>query len=59
MRSWARTPDNQVVETTDAARGMNAAERDALYDDIRTGRVSLEDLARLSAAARAADDAKR
>lgn len=58
MRSWALTPDNKVVETTGATRGMNPAEQDALYDDIRTGRMSLEALAALIAQAEA-DDAAR
>ena len=58
MRSWARTPDNKVVETTDAARGMSNAERAALHDDIRSGRMSLETLAALNAQAEA-DEAKR
>jgi hypothetical protein len=50
VRSWAVTPDNQVVETTWAVRGMNSAERRALYDGVRDGRVSLDDLARMNAA---------
>lgn len=55
VRSWARTPDNQVVETTDAVLGMTAAERQALYDGVRSGRLSLDALAALNAAGRAAD----
>jgi hypothetical protein len=58
VRSWALTPDNKVVETTDATRGLNNAERGALYDDIRTGRMSLDELAARNAQARA-DDARR
>lgn len=48
MRSWAVTPDNQVVETTWAVRGMNSAERSALYDGVRD--VSLDELAQMNAA---------
>ena len=59
VRSWARTPDNKVVETTGATRGMNPAERDKLYEDIRTGRMSLDELAALEAQAKADDDAGR
>ena len=54
VRSWARTPDNQVVETTWAVRGMNAVESRALYDGVREGRVSLEALARMNAEGEAA-----
>ena len=53
VRSWARTPDNQVVETTQAALGMTPAERQALGQDIAAGRVSLEALERMSAAGEA------
>lgn len=58
VRSWARTPDDQVVETTGATRGMNPAQREALYEDVRTGRMSPGELAALEAQA-AADDARR
>lgn len=53
VRSWARTPDNRVVETTQAAVGMTPAERQALGQDIAAGRVSLEALERMSAAGEA------
>jgi hypothetical protein len=59
IRSWARTPDNQVVETTWAKVGMTPAERAALNEDIRQGRISLEELDRMNAAAEAADAARR
>src|SRR5687768_6952942 len=54
VRHWALTPDKQVVETTWAVRGMNADERTALYDGVRDGRVSLDELARMNAAGEAA-----
>jgi hypothetical protein len=59
VRNWARTPDNQVVETTWATVGMTPAERQALGQDVREGRISVEELERMNAAAEAADDARR
>ena len=59
VRSWALTPDKQVVETTWAVRGMNTDERAALYDGVREGRVSLDELARMNAAGEAAARAAR
>lgn len=53
VRHFARTPDNQVVETTRAVRGMTRDEEQALGVAIREGRVSLEEL---EAMARRADD---
>lgn len=59
IRSWAKTPDNQVVETTWAVVGMTPAERKALHDDVREGRISADEVARMNAAAEAADEARR
>jgi hypothetical protein len=58
VRSWARTPDGQVVETTGATRGMTPEERRALFDDVRSGRLGLAELEALNAQAAAADAAR-
>lgn len=58
IRSWAVTPDKEVVETTSAAVGMTPEERSALHRDIRAGRISVEELARMNAAADAAEAAR-
>lgn len=44
-RRFARTPDNQVVETTRAVRGMSVEETRALRAAIAAGTVTMEDLA--------------
>lgn len=50
VRRFAATPDNQVVETTRAARAMSPAEHAAFCEAIREGRITLEQLAALNAA---------
>ncbi|MBU1378085.1 MAG: hypothetical protein KKE02_09505 [Alphaproteobacteria bacterium] len=51
VRHFAASPDNQVVETTRAVRGMSPEENTAFRRAIREGRISLEELARRNAAA--------
>jgi len=59
IRSWAKTPDNKLVETTWATVGMTPGERQALCDDVRAGRISVEEVERMNAAAEAEDAARR
>ncbi|MBJ7413266.1 MAG: hypothetical protein JHD15_23310, partial [Phenylobacterium sp.] len=47
-RRFARTPDNRVVETTRAVRGMSAEEVQALRAAIAAGTVTPEDVAALA-----------
>lgn len=49
VRRFARTPDNQVVETTRAVRGMTEPQIKALGDDVREGRLSLAELKAMEA----------
>lgn len=50
VRHFAATPDNQVVETTRAVRGMSPAENTAFRAAIREGRITLEELEARNAA---------
>ena len=49
VRHFAVTPDNQVVETTRAVRGMSPDEGTRFRQAIREGRITLERLAVLNA----------
>lgn len=48
VRHFAVTPENRVVETTRAVRGMSGADQRALRDGIRSGAVSLDELEALA-----------
>jgi len=50
VRHFAVTPDNQVVETTRAVRGMSPAQNTAFREAIREGRITLAQLEALNAA---------
>jgi len=50
VRNFAVTPDNQVVETTRAVRGMSPAQNTAFREAIREGRITLAQLEALNAA---------
>ena len=47
-RRFAKTPDNRVVETTRAVRGMTTEEIQALRAAIAAGEVTPEDVAALA-----------
>lgn len=49
VRHFARTPDNQVVETTRAVRGMTPAQEREVSDALREGRLSLAELKAMEA----------
>ena len=48
VRHFAVTPDNKVVETTRAVRGMSPEENTTLRTAIREGRITLEQLEALN-----------
>lgn len=48
VRHFAVTPDNTVVETTRAVRGMSSEDQKTLRDGIRAGQVTLADVAAMA-----------
>lgn len=52
-RDFAVTPDNRVVETTGAMVGLDPEAARRLADDVRAGRIGLEELAARNAAGEA------